>query len=160
MALVTPVSAAERIIGTSHGMEPAQVNGYELRYSFGLWTSTVSGKTYTLSIAAHGKVMPAMMWLDEVKLRHPGGRGSGIESTVTIRAAQEIAPASSPVAVDPHSCRLKAEPSATVFAVVTYQDGKEPIVHEAWKLDVDHERFLPVRPEELACRVAEPPCVE
>jgi hypothetical protein len=136
-------------------MAPAQVNGYELRHSFGLWTSSVSGKTYTLSIAAHGKVMPAMMWLDEVKLRRPEGRGGGIENTVIIRAVQAIAPSTTPVAVDPQSCRLKTAGSSTVLAAVTYQDGKDPIVHEAWTLDIDNERFVPVSAKDLKCHVPE-----
>ncbi len=157
IGLVIPALAGEPFVGTHHSMERVQVNGYELRNGFGLWTSSISGKNYTLSIAAHGNVMPAMIWLDEVERHHADSNGDGhVDSTVIIRATQRIAPSNDPVAIDADSCHLKSSVASVVVASVTYREGKKPILHEAWRLDLDNERFAPVAVRDLECRPSEP----
>lgn len=158
-------------VGVKHDIEDGAtpINGYLYQKFWGRWVSQSSGKRYMIGIATlPNDHNPGAIFLEEVTGKQP----DGIERIATIRAAALVNKSNKILTVNGGYCYLDEGSQSTrnydsVIAVLSPKNKEEAaeqiydgsgiavVAHQAWFLDVDNEKLIPLSEEEfgqIECR--------
>ncbi|MFZ2162413.1 MAG: hypothetical protein WAW02_09370 [Sideroxyarcus sp.] len=157
----------QEYVGVKHDINDSatSINGYFYKEYWGNWISRTSGKKYMIGIAKlPNEQNPGAIFLDEVKEIRPGEPGTGIERIATIRAVALVNKSSNFLSVNGDYClpneRSRWSPNYTIIAVLSPMlekkareeiyggSGIAAVAHQAWFLDVDNEKLIPLSEEE------------
>lgn len=158
----------DAFIGHKHRLASGTVLGYEWRTSAGTYelpgkagvtafdpNSYVSPGDISISSAARpNKANPEVIWLDELLSRNPHDPGSGYLPEATIRYAQFVKPHPFKVFVSSLNCYTTRprDPPVPVVAVVKGDVPEDDVVpQEAWVLDIDNVKLVPVPLADITC---------
>lgn len=158
----------QEYVGIKHDINDSAtpINGYQYKEYWGNWISRTSGKRYMIGIAKlPNEQNPGAIFLDEVKEIRPGEPGTGIERIATIRAVALVNKSNKFLSVNGDYClpneRSRWSPNYTIIAVLSPMlekqtreeiyggSGIAAVAHQAWFLDVDNEKLIPLSEEEI-----------
>lgn len=140
--------APNTFVGRRYSEKIPEVMGILWQGSIGVWTAANQSK-YTVSMAgllSEKATSIRYLWLDKFITTDP----VGLEQ-YEIRHAVSVGPYPPSARYDVDSCKKK-EQSKTIVAIIDNLPNGKMQALQAWSLDVDNEKLIPIDVNDLDCR--------
>lgn len=148
--LVLPIvqPGSDAFVGRRHSSNMSEIAGVRWNGSGGVWTGA-NGAKYTVGTAGFPSetgMLIRYLWLEKILTTDPSDL-EGLE----IRFAASVEPYPPSARYDLGSCQVKEQDKTVVAIIDGLPNGKmRPL--QAWLLDVNNEKLIPVDVEGLDCR--------